>query len=65
MAVMGLTSNYQGGVFVSRKGRYGTASLMQLFNYFRMTIAGGDVERVVTCFNSKDTLSSSERVDAE
>ena len=55
MAVMGLTSNYQGGVFVSGKGRYGTASLMQLFNYFRMTIAGGDVERVVTCFNSKDT----------
>ena len=57
---MGRTSNYQGGVFVSGKRRYGTASLMQLLDYFRMTVASGDVERVVTCFDSQGALTSSE-----
>jgi hypothetical protein len=60
MEFMRLTGNYQRGVFVSGKGRYRTASLMQLLDYFRMTIAGGDVKRVVTCFDSEGALISSE-----
>ena len=33
---------------------------MQLLDYFRMAIAGGDVERVVACFDSEGALISSE-----
>ena len=55
---MDLTSNDQGSIFVGGKGRYRAASLMQLLNYFRMTVAGGDVEWVVTCFDSEGMLVS-------
>jgi hypothetical protein len=47
--LIALTSDYKRRILVGRQSRDRTARLMQLFHYFRVTIAGGNVQRVVTC----------------